>query len=369
MKRSLFAQAGILVILVLVCPPALRADGEDELAAIRKAIAEKGARWVAADNPLFRLSTEDKKAMLTQTVPSAAPGDEWYEPDLERALPAALDWRNNGGNYVTPVRNQGGCGSCWAFAAVASAEARHAWRNRLTDPQMDLSEQQVLSCSGAGNCITGGACSSALEYLVSAGAADEDCFEYAASDLDCNLRCADWSDRAVRIQSWGWVTNPINSFDTVSIKTALLDGPVATWFRVYQDFYAYGGGVYQHVTGDYLGNHFVLIVGWDDTLQAWLCKNSWGEYWGGIGGYFWAAFGGANCLFGYYTTAATAIPGGDLDHDGSVTAADLAIQRDYLLGGSLPTGTRRADCDTVTDGALNAADLVWEIQKLNGRIP
>ena len=180
--------------------PALRADGPDELAAIRKAIAEKGARWVAADNPLFRLSTEDKKAMLTRTVPSPAPGDEWYEPDLDRALPAALDWRNNGGNYVTPVRAQGDCGSCWAFAAVASAEARHAWRNRLTDPQMNLSEQQVLSCSGGGNCIDGGYCSLALDYLRDTGAADEACFEYAASDLDCDLLCADWADRAVRIQ-------------------------------------------------------------------------------------------------------------------------------------------------------------------------
>jgi hypothetical protein len=369
MKRSLIARAGTLAVLALACLPALRADGADELAAIRKAIAERGARWTAADNPFFRLSTEDKRAMLTPTVPSPTPGDQWCEPDLERALPPALDWRNNGGNYVTPVRAQGGCGSCWAFAAVGSAEARHAWRNRLTDPQMDLSEQQVLSCSGGGDCILGGYCSVALDYLVSAGAADEGCFTYAASDLNCNLRCADWADRAIRIQGWGWVTYPINSFDTVSIKTALLDGPVATWFQVYDDFYAYGGGVYQHVSGTYLGNHFVLIVGWDDTKQAWLCKNSWGPGWGGNGGYFWASFGGANCLFGYYSSAATAIPGGDLNHDGSVTAADLAILRDRLAGADLPTGTRWADCDTVTDGAVNAADLVWEIQKLNGRIP
>ncbi len=106
-------------------------------------------------------------------------------------------------------------------------------------------------------------------------------------------------------------------------------------------------------------------MGWDDATQAWLCKNSWGTYWGGNGGYFWTAFAGAGCEFGSWTMAATAIPGGDL----SVTAADLAILRDRLAGASLPGGTRRADCDTVTDGAINAADLVWEIQKLNGRIP
>ncbi len=368
MTRSLIARAGTLAVLALVCLPVLRADGPDELAAIRKAIAEHGARWVAADNPLFRLSTEDKRAMLTQAVPSAAPGDEWFEPDLDRVLPAALDWRNNGGNYVTPVRNQGDCGACWAFAAVASAEARHAWRNRLTDPEMNLSEQQLVSCSGAGTCQIPGYCSLALDYLQNTGAADEACFTYAANDLDCKLRCADWADRAVRIQSWSLVTQE-DYTSTDVIKNALLDGPVTTWFRVYQDFYAYGGGIYQHVWGSYLGNHFVLIVGWDDATQAWLCKNSWGTYWGGNGGYFWAAFAGANCQFGSWTMAATAIPGGDLDHDLSVTAADLAILRDRLAGAALPSGTRRADCDTVTDGAINAADLVWEIQKLNGRIP
>ena len=370
MKRSLIARAGMLAVLALACLPALRADGPDELAAIRKAIAEHGARWVAVDNPLFRLSTEDKRAMLNQTVPSAAPGDAWFEPDLNRALPAALDWRNNGGNFVTPVRNQniGNCGACWAFAAVASAEARHAWRNRLTDPQMNLSEQQVVSCSGGGNCITGGYCSSALDYLRDTGAADESCFTYVGSYLNCDLRCADSADRAVRIQSWSLVTE-WDYTSTDLIKNALLDGPVSTWFQVYQDFYAYEGGVYQHVWGSPILGHYVLIVGWDDAAQAWLVKNSWGTAWGGLGGYFWVAFAGANCQFGAYTMAATAIAGGDLDHDGSVTAADLAIQQGYLAGAALPGGTRRADCDTVTDGAINAADLVWEIQKLNGRIP
>jgi hypothetical protein len=368
MKRSLIARAGILAILILVFAQVLRADGADELAAIRKAIAEKGAKWVAADNPIFRLSPEDRRAMGNPILPSPRPGDLWFEPDLDRTLPAALDWRNNGGNYVTAVRAQGDCGACWAFAAVASAEARHAIRNSLSDPQINLSEQQVLSCAGLGDC-GGGYISSALDYLMNSGSPDELCLPYTSTFLPCTNRCSDWADRANRIQFWGWVTT-VDYTSTELIKTTLLDGPVTTWFKIYDDFYAYSSGVYQHVWGNHIedNNHYVLIVGWDDDLQAWLCKNSWGPGWG-IDGYFWASFGGANCEFGSWTTAATAIPGGDLNHDTLVTAADLAIQQSYLAGAALPGGTRRADCDTVTDGAVNAADLVWEIQKLNGRIP
>jgi hypothetical protein len=339
-----------------------------DLTAVRTAILERGARWQAADNALFRLSVKDKQAMLTPTTPSPSPADTLFEPDLDRSLPVSLDWRNHGGNFVTPVRNQGYCGSCWDFAAVAAAEARHAVRNHLTDPLMNLSEQQVLSCSGAGDCINGGYMNGALDYLRDTGAADENCFPYLELDLPCANRCASWADRAVKIQNWSWVTYT-DYTSTDLIKAALLDGPVGTWFQVYEDFYGYASGVYSHVTGNYLGNHFVLIVGWDDALQAWLCKNSWDTDWGSLGGYFWAQFGGANCQFGSWTTAATGIPGGDLNHDGSVTTADLAIQQGYLAGVALPGGTRRADCDTVTDGAINAADLVWEIQKLNGHLP
>jgi len=68
-------------------------------------------------------------------------------------LPSAFDWRNvNGGNYVTPVRDQGNCGSCWAFATTGALESKALITFNWPGKSLNLSEQIVLSCSGAGNC-------------------------------------------------------------------------------------------------------------------------------------------------------------------------------------------------------------------------
>jgi hypothetical protein len=82
--------------------------------------------------------------------------------------------------------------------------------------------------------------------------------------------------------------------DVDAIKTQVLIGPVASSFHVYQDFFSYGSGCYEHA-GDDPTNHVVVIVGWDDDAcggeGAWQCKNSWGQQWGDLGGYFWIKYG------------------------------------------------------------------------------
>ena len=68
--------------------------------------------------------------------------------------------------------------------------------------------------------------------------------------------------------------------DVNSVKEALQKGPLVTTLSVYADFMSYGGGVYKHVTGDELGGHAISIVGYDDTKQAFIVRNSWGQEWG-----------------------------------------------------------------------------------------
>jgi hypothetical protein len=85
----------------------------------------------------------------------------------------------------------------------------------------------------------------------------------------------------VKITGWHTIAD-----DTASMKTWLSTrGPLSSCFNVYNDFFAYAGGVYHHVTGGPVGGHCISVVGYDEAAQCWICKNSWGTGWG-EGGFF-----------------------------------------------------------------------------------
>ncbi len=194
-------------------------------------------------------------------------------------LPSALDWRDNGGNFVTPARDEGSCASCWAFAAVGMAESYHAIQNNITAPTIDLSEQTLVSCSHDGSCTHGGDMGEALDFIRDTGLPDEDCFPYEGEQDSCN-RCDDWKSSAVKIPDWSWVNE--DSASDEAIKRALMKGPVTAWLHVHSEFEGYSDGVYK-CEGEYEADHFVLLIGWDDSDGAWIAKNSWGANWGANG--------------------------------------------------------------------------------------
>ena len=212
-------------------------------------------------------------------------------------LPPFFDWRQNGGNYMTPVRSQNlgdaTCSSCWAFASVAVAEAMLAIQEAdpLWDP--DLSEQMVVSCS-SGSCDPD-AVPTALSLMASEGVAEETCLPYEADDsVACDEACEAWQDRAWRVDDWEWVPE-----DEQSLKQAILDGPVIAKMDLYTDFVLYESGVYERrASAIHVGGHFVVLIGWDDELDAWIGKNSFGADWGedsyeatGEGGWFRIGYG------------------------------------------------------------------------------
>ncbi len=112
---------------------------------------------------------------------------------------------------------------------------------------------------------------------------------YQASDgVPCTQ---DQCQIVAKLKGWQYVENDVNA-----IKTALLTGPVYSGFSVWHDFDSYSSGCYQHTTSYYRGEHAIVIVGWDDNScgtgqGAWICKNSWGANWGGLGGYFYIKWG------------------------------------------------------------------------------
>lgn len=202
------------------------------------------------------------------------------------------DWRSNAA--VTPIRRQL-AGTCWAYAAVASLESGLALRGY---ENRDASEQYVVSNSGAGT-VAGGYCYKAVDYLVNAGTTTDALYP----DNGTNGTPNPGARKTYKGLLWGFVKPDGYGMATVpQIKQALCtQGPVTTWVDAGGSFGAYTGGIYNDnddkAPGHKVGGHFVLIVGWDDTKQAWLIKNSWGPYWGetcGLGterGYMWIRYG------------------------------------------------------------------------------
>ena len=188
-------------------------------------------------------------------------------------LPDSIDWRDK--NAVTPVKNQGQCGSCWAFSTTGSIEGANAIKNGKL---ISLSEQQLVDCSRKyGNLgCNGGLMDNAFMYVEDNGLCAEDVYSYTATGGTCQSnKCTS-------------VVNVVGCFDVPSsnemaLKQAVSMQPVSVAIeadtRVFQ---LYTGGV---LTSDQCGtnlDHGVLVVGYgeENGTMYWLVKNSWGDSWG-----------------------------------------------------------------------------------------
>ena len=352
-------------VLVLCACSVAASSGPAE---IQEAIDRAGAHWTAGENQLTGLDA-DVRRMLTGgllLLDGSVKVDPGIRPSIpDGDIPVKFDWRDHGGsNWMTGVKHQGGCGSCAAFASVGALEARI--RIALNDPALDvdLSEQHLFSCAG-GDCPTGLYMGDAMDYMTTYGVPDEACLPYTAVDDNCDDTCSDWQDRVEKLDSWNLLWQ--YEVDEDTLKLHVLDAPVACYLEVYDDFFGYDSGVYEHVTGDFAGGHFVVIVGWDDALNCWICKNSWGETWGETG-YFRILRGetqiGSWAMVQQYTAPLPPTPQPSPTpsciHDGDVNGSDSLTPEDALLGfniylGLNPDPTEQeacsADCtgnDTVT---------------------
>jgi C1A family cysteine protease len=249
--------------------------GNAEVLAVQKAIAQEKLSWVAGETSMSRLSEPERRMRLGGRLADVLPRFP-AENLAPAALPTVLDWRNHNGNWVTSIKNQGSCGSCWAFATTAVLESMVKISKKWS-ANIDLSEQMLISCSGAGNC-TGGYDYKAAKYIKDTGIPRESCYPYTVNDAPCNP-CAGWKSQVVKIKSWNYVPTSING-----IETALQSGPVTTYMQVWSDFYYYHSGIYKKTasaTTDPNNNgHLVAIVGYNHPNKYWICKNSWGTDWG-----------------------------------------------------------------------------------------
>jgi C1A family cysteine protease len=261
-------------------------------------IASANAGWQAGATSVSELPPDEQRARLGY---NPGPGEESLEQRAQASLmklsalqatisaaPAAYDWRNVGGqNYITPVKDQGGCGSCVSFGTTATVEAMVRIGRQNPGLAVDLSEASLFFCVGPGSgasCSNGWWMTPAMDGCKNQGLPDEACFPYTDHQQACG-QCSDWASRATKIGGWHTVTA------AADIKTWLSSkGPLATCFTVYHDFFAYKTGVYQHVSGGVAGGHCVSCVGYNDAGGYWICKNSWGTGWGQAG-FFNIAYG------------------------------------------------------------------------------
>jgi C1A family cysteine protease len=294
-KRRIWGIALIVLIISgFLKAPFLEAD-QEELRRLRQRIEHRKMQWQAAETSISRLQPYERRKRLGGFVPFLKDPQLVADFPVIQAAPDQLDWRDYlGKDWVTSVKDQGDCGSCWAFGVVAAIEARynieksslpadvHLNRNfRERGPaafnyHLDLSEQYLVSCSNAGDC-TGGWEDEAAEHIKRHGIPQESCFPYEARNRSCQL-CVNWENTATVIDDWGYVTTDTAFRD--KIISALVNGPVATYLTIYSDFYYYNSGIYEHTSGSFEGGHIVAIIGYNKNQNYWICKNSWGAGWG-----------------------------------------------------------------------------------------
>ncbi len=275
-----------------------------ELSEIQRAIKDGWADWKAGETSVSKLSPAVRKklcGLLFSERPIMETGDKGPPAEdistvEDFAFEPAFDWRNHHYTVVTQVKDQMQCGSCWAFAAVGAMESALLINDTTLLPDIDLSEQFIISCDDENYACCGGYLDSAYDFLTTTGTVTESCSPYKSGTCTCygplcysdSPLCQDKCDDGIepghiRMTGWEWVNKGKNrkrNNIVDAIKAALLDGPVPCGMDVYTDFFYYSGGVYEYTSGNYEGGHAVIIIGWDDADECWIVKNSWGTDWG-----------------------------------------------------------------------------------------
>ena len=270
-------------------------------------------QWLVAETPQSLFSEKQKLALL-----GAIPDNKFLKAETlkaqkeasarklqtgekeSKADPVMIDWRDKKGNYISQVNDQGHCGSDVSFATVALIEAMAHIELKV---ELDLSEADCHFSSLHGLNCKGWWPNKALDDAQKRGICDEMNFPYfsafpdnnpfapAKDDVNCKISGPpDTTSTRSRTSISNWTTAVFISDRKKHLANI---GPMIACFDVYDDFFSYSSGVYHHIYGEKKGMHCVLVIGYSDIEQCWICKNSWGPAWGD-GGFFKIKYGECN---------------------------------------------------------------------------
>lgn len=236
-----------------------------------------------------------------QGVPAAAghTQEKTHAGQEVQSLPGSYDWRALG--KVPPIRNQGACGSCWAFGTAGAFESALMIQGGLVP---NLSEQFLVSCNTNGWGCNGGWFAHDYHWWKlgktesQAGAVEEAAFPYVARNVACNGPYA----HPYQLSGWSYIGSGTPIPSAAEIKDAIYNyGPVAAAVCVGSAFQNYTAGVFKTNEASACGssevNHAIVLVGWNDADNTWILRNSWGTGWG-EGGYMRIARGVSNVGYG-----------------------------------------------------------------------
>jgi len=282
-KQKLPYEVGYTTVLDEPIRPAVKRPNERTADSINKQNQE--AQKIISQN---KIPTVEELLAGEQSPGATNPSPQIMSSNRSRC---ATRRAMNYDSYLPNIRNQGNCGSCWAFAGGGIVDINYRIRYGR---RANVAEQELVDCAGglANGVIDG--CNgfyieSTMLHLQLDGVAWEDRYDYEARDTG---RCRN-PNFSYKISAWGWAGLGYSSKE--QIKDALCRyGPVATTLEVTDEFQAYTSGVFSDKPRSRYGlipsiNHAVIIVGWDDDKGAWRVRNSWGRGWG-EDGYAWVKY-------------------------------------------------------------------------------
>lgn len=190
-----------------------------------------------------------------------------------KKLPKSVDWRTT--KYLAPVKNQGACGSCWAFSATTNVESIWAIANDAEAPILAPQElvdcvQNPKHCGGKGGC-EGATAQIGFGYVQEAGMTTMANYPYTATDDACKAKSF---DNEYKID--GFINIPKNN-STALMAAVAHHGPISISVDASQ-WSSYAGGIYDGCNLDADIDHAVILVGY--TEEYWIVRNSWGPEWG-----------------------------------------------------------------------------------------